>query len=492
MKDAIIAIDQGTTSTRAVLFDSKGKAMHMEQEEIISTFPFNGWVEQNPIEIWDKTKKVLSQVLSKSDLLKCKIHAIGITNQRETIVAWDKVSGEVIYNAIIWQDRRTSKHCEKLIANGLSETISKKTGLIIDPYFSATKISWILDNIEEANSLALRGKLAVGTIDTFLLYRLTKGKSFYTDITNASRTSLYNIHKLTWDNSLLEIFDIPIEILPIVKNNIYEFGFLDSSIFGKSIPILSMAGDQQSSSIGQFCINAGDVKATFGTGCFILMNSGTKILKSQNKLLSTIAFKIDNDIKYALEGSIFISGAAVQWLRDNLKIIKNAEETQELASSLKDNNGVYFVPAFTGLGAPHWNPNSKGLIYGLSRSSGIAEITRAVLESVAYQCTDLLDAMRSDGQTPKVIRVDGGMSTNDWLMQFLSNISETQIEKTVNRESTSYGVAILAAIGSGLLKSIEESSINWSVNKFYKPEMNKNEINKYRNGWQQAIKKTIL
>ena len=492
MKDAIIAIDQGTTSTRAVLFDSKGKAMHMEQEEIISTFPFNGWVEQNPIEIWDKTKKVLSQVLSKSDLLKCKIHAIGITNQRETIVAWDKVSGEVIYNAIIWQDRRTSKHCEKLIANGLSETISKKTGLIIDPYFSATKISWILDNIEEAKRLALRGKLAVGTIDTFLLYRLTKGKSFYTDITNASRTSLYNIHKLTWDNSLLEIFDIPIEILPTVKNNIYKFGFLDSSIFGKSIPILSMAGDQQSSSIGQFCINAGDVKATFGTGCFILMNSGTKILKSQNKLLSTIAFKIDNDIKYALEGSIFISGAAVQWLRDNLKIIKNAEETQELASSLKDNNGVYFVPAFTGLGAPHWNPNSKGLIYGLSRSSGIAEITRAVLESVAYQCTDLLDAMRSDGQTPKVIRVDGGMSTNDWLMQFLSNISETPIEKTVNRESTSYGVAILAAIGSGLLKSIEESSINWSVNKFYKPEMNKNEINKYRNGWQQAIKKTIL
>ena len=492
MKDAIIAIDQGTTSTRAVLFDSKGKAMHMEQEEIISTFPFNGWVEQNPIEIWDKTKKVLSQVLSKSDLLKCKIHAIGITNQRETIVAWDKVSGEVIYNAIIWQDRRTSKHCEKLIANGLSETISKKTGLIIDPYFSATKISWILDNIEEAKRLALRGKLAVGTIDTFLLYRLTKGKSFYTDITNASRTSLYNIHKLTWDNSLLEIFDIPIEILPTVKNNIYKFGFLDSSIFGKSIPILSMAGDQQSSSIGQFCINAGDVKATFGTGCFILMNSGTKILKSQNKLLSTIAFKIDNDIKYALEGSIFISGAAVQWLRDNLKIIKNAEETQELASSLKDNNGVYFVTAFKGLGAPHWNPNSKGLIYGLSRSSGIAEITRAVLESVAYQCTDLLDAMRSDGQTPKVIRVDGGMSTNDWLMQFLSNISETPIEKTVNRESTSYGVAILAAIGSGLLKSIEESSINWSVNKFYKPEMNKNEINKYRNGWQQAIKKTIL
>ena len=434
MKDAIIAIDQGTTSTRAVLFDSKGKAMHMEQEEIISTFPFNGWVEQNPIEIWDKTKKVLSQVLSKSDLLKCKIHAIGITNQRETIVAWDKVTGEVIYNAIIWQDRRTSKHCKKLIANGLSETISKKTGLIIDPYFSATKISWILDNIEEAKRLALRGKLAVGTIDTFLLYRLTKGKSFYTDITNASRTSLYNIHKLTWDNSLLEIFDIPIEILPTVKNNIYKFGFLDSSIFGKSIPILSMAGDQQSSSIGQFCINAGDVKATFGTGCFILMNSGAKIIKSQNKLLSTIAFKIDNDIKYALEGSIFISGAAVQWLRDNLKIIKNAEETQELASSLKDNNGVYFVPAFTGLGAPHWNPNSKGLIYGLSRSSGIAEITRAVLESVAYQCTDLLDAMRSDGQTPKVIRVDGGMSTNDWLMQFLSNISETPIEKTVNRE----------------------------------------------------------
>ena len=492
MKDAILAIDQGTTSTRAVLFDSNGKLLHIEQREISTYFPSNGWVEQDPEEIWNKTQKVFSLTLEKSAYMKTHIRGMGITNQRETIIAWDKITGKPLYNAIVWQDRRTAKKCEEMEKDGLSDEISNKTGLIIDPYFSATKISWILDNVEDAKRLALSNRLAVGTIDTFLLFKFTNGNSFYTDITNASRTSLYNIYNNKWDDTLLEIYNIPINILPEVKDNIHEFGSIEKKLCEYNIPILSMVGDQQSSSLGQFCFNAGEVKATFGTGCFILMNTGTNILRSKNKLLTTIAYKIDKKINYALEGSIFNSGTAVQWLRDNLKIIKKAEDTQALASSIKDNNGVYFVPAFTGLGAPYWKPDARGAIYGLSRSSGPAEISRAVLESTAYQCTDLLDAMKSDGQKPRIMRVDGGMTSNDWLMQFLSNISETPIEKSINTESTSYGVALLAAIGAGLISSIEKSSKNWKVKKYYQPQMSKNKIEKNRNGWQQAINKTIM
>jgi len=492
MKDAILAIDQGTTSTRAVLFDSNGKLLHIEQREISTYFPSNGWVEQDPEEIWNKTQKVFSLTLKKSAHMKTHIRGMGITNQRETIIAWDKITGKPLYNAIVWQDRRTAKICEEMEKDGLSDEISNKTGLIIDPYFSATKISWILDNVEDARRLALSNRLAVGTIDTFLLFKFTNGDSFYTDITNASRTNLYNIYNNKWDDTLLEIYNIPINILPEVKDNIHEFGSIEKKLCGYNIPILSMVGDQQSSSLGQFCFNAGEVKATFGTGCFILMNTGTNILRSKNKLLTTIAYKIDKKINYALEGSIFNSGAAVQWLRDNLKIIKKVEDTQVLASSIKDNNGVYFVPAFTGLGAPYWKPDARGSIYGLSRSSGTAEISRAVLESVAYQCTDLLDAIKSDGQKPRIIRVDGGMASNDWLMQFLSNISETPIEISINKESTSYGVALLAAIGAGLTSSLEKSSKSWKARKHYQPQMSKNKIHKYRNGWQQAINKTIM
>ena len=492
MKDAILAIDQGTTSTRAILFDTNGEILHMEQKEISTYFPSNGWVEQDPEEMWNQTQKVFALTFKKSAYIKTCIRAMGITNQRETIIAWDKITGKPLYNAIVWQDRRTAKKCEEMKKDGLSDEISSKTGLIIDPYFSATKISWILDNIEDARRLASKNRLAVGTIDTFLLFKFTSGKSFYTDITNASRTSLYNIYNNKWDDTLLEIYNIPINILPEVKDNIHEFGSIEKKLCEYNIPILSMVGDQQSSSLGQFCLNAGEVKATFGTGCFILMNTGTNILRSKNKLLTTIAYKIDKKINYALEGSIFNSGTAVQWLRDNLKIIKKAEDTQVLASSIKDNNGVYFVPAFTGLGAPYWKPDARGAIYGLSRSSGPAEISRAVLESIAYQCTDLLDAMKSDGQKPRIMRVDGGMTSNDWLMQFLSNISETPIEKSINTESTSYGVALLAAIGAGLISSLEKSSKNWKVKKYYQPQMSKNKIEKNRNGWQQAINKTIM
>jgi glycerol kinase len=492
MQKSIMAIDQGTSSTRAVLFDTAGNIIHIEQKEIGTIYPVNGWVEQDANEIWNKTLSVTKNIILYAKTNNIKILSIGITNQRETIVAWDRSTGEVLYNAIIWQDRRTTNKCEELIKDGLSPIIKNKTGLLIDPYFSATKIGWILDNIDNAKQLALSGKLAIATIDTFLLYKISNGKSFYTDATNASRTSLYNIYDNKWDNELLEIFNIPISILPEVKDNIYDFGITSKNILDECIPIHAMIGDQQSAAIGQNCIKPGDIKATFGTGCFILLNTGNKTLISKNKLLSTIAYKINNVTHYALEGSIFVSGASMKWLKDKLGIIANVNDSQSLAASIKDNNGVYFVPAFTGLGAPHWKPDARGTIVGLTSSSGKAEIVRAALEAVAYQSVDLFDAMSSDGQKPKIVRVDGAMSANDWLMQFLASISKTKIERSYNPETTSQGAAILASIGAGIISSIEESSKYWKLNKKFNPEMNETEIKKYRNGWNKAIKQTII
>jgi len=492
MQEAIISIDQGTSSTRAVLFDVKGTKIHMEQKLINTTYPFNGWVEQNANEIWKKTLSVTKKVISYAQSNNYHILSIGITNQRETIVAWDKSNGNVLHNAIVWQDRRTKNKCDELIKKNYSKIINDKTGLLIDPYFSATKINWVLDNVDNAKQLSLSGNLAVGTIDSFLLFKITNGTNFYTDVTNASRTSLFNINNNKWDDELLEIFNIPNSILPEVKDNISKFGITDSSIVGSKIPILAMIGDQQSAAIGQNCINPGDIKATFGTGCFILLNTGNKSLRSKNNLITTIALKIKNKVSYALEGSIFISGATMKWLKDELKIIKNVNDSQSLAASIKDNNGVYFVPAFTGLGAPHWKPNARGTITGLTSSSGIAEIVRASLESVAYQSCDLFDAMQSDGQIPKIIRVDGAMSGNDWLMQFLSDISNKTIERSQTTETTSQGAAILAAIASGIIPSIKDSSKYWKLNKQFNPSMNDNEIKKNKNGWNKAIKKTIM
>ena len=492
MQEVIISIDQGTSSTRAVLFDVKGTIIHIEQKLINTTYPVNGWVEQNANEIWNKTLEVIKKVISYAQSNSYHILSIGITNQRETIVAWDKTNGNVIHNAIVWQDRRTKKKCDELIKNDYSKIINDKTGLLIDPYFSATKIKWVLDNVDNAKQLSLIGKLAVGTIDSFLLFKITNGTSFYTDATNASRTSLFNINTNQWDDELLEIFNIPNNILPEVKDNIFKFGITDSSIVGSKIPILAMIGDQQSAAVGQNCIYSGDIKATFGTGCFILLNTGNKSLRSKNNLITTIALKIKGKVSYALEGSIFISGATMKWLKDELKIIKNVNDSQSLAASIKDNNGVYFVPAFTGLGAPHWKPNARGTITGLTGSSGIAEIVRASLESVAYQSCDLFDAMQSDGQIPKIIRVDGAMSNNDWLMQFLSDISNKTIERSQTTETTSQGAAILAAIASGLIPSIKDSSKYWKLNKQFNPSMNDNEIKKNKNGWNKAIKKTIM
>ena len=492
MQEAIISIDQGTSSTRAVLFDIKGTKIHMEQKLINTTYPFNGWVEQNANEIWKKTLSVTKKVISYAQSNNYHILSIGITNQRETIVAWDKSNGNVLHNAIVWQDRRTKNKCDELIKKNYSKIINDKTGLLIDPYFSATKINWVIDNVDNAKQLSLSGNLAVGTIDSFLLFKITNGTNFYTDVTNASRTSLFNINNNKWDDELLEIFNIPNSILPEIKDNISKFGITDSSIVGSKIPILAMIGDQQSAAIGQNCINPGDIKATFGTGCFILLNTGNKSLRSKNNLITTIALKIKNKVSYALEGSIFISGATMKWLKDELKIIKNVNDSQSLAASIKDNNGVYFVPAFTGLGAPHWKPNARGTITGLTSSSGIAEIVRASLESVAYQSCDLFDAMQSDGQIPKIIRVDGAMSGNDWLMQFLSDISNKTIERSQTTETTSQGAAILAAIASGIIPSIKDSSKYWKLNKQFNPSMNDNEIKKNKNGWNKAIKKTIM
>ena len=492
MQKAIIAIDQGTSSSRAVLFDTEFSIIHIEQENIDTLYPVNGWVEQDANEIWDKTLSVTKKIILYTKSKNINVVSIGITNQRETIVAWNKTNGEVLYNAIIWQDRRTKDKCSELIKDGLSNTISSKTGLLLDPYFSATKISWILDNIDNAKQLSLSGKLAVGTVETYLLYKLTQGASFYTDATNASRTSLYNIHENKWDNELLEIFKIPPTILPQVKDNIFEFGTTSKNIIDESIPIHAMIGDQQSAAVGQNCIKSGDIKATFGTGCFILLNTGDKPLISKNKLLSTIAYKINNNTCYALEGSIFVSGASMKWLKDELGIIQNVKDSQSIAASIKDTNGVYFVPAFTGLGAPHWRPDARGTIVGLTGSSGKAEIVRAALEAVAYQSVDLFDAMASDGQKPNIVRVDGAMSTNDWLMQFLSSISKIKIEKSYNAEITSQGAAILASIGAGLLSSIEESEKFWKLNKNFSPKMKTKEIKNYRNGWDKAIKRTIM
>ena len=492
MQETILSIDQGTSSTRAILFDSYGKILHIEQELIETIFPANGWVEQDADKLWTKTLNVVKKVIFYSQANNLKILSIGITNQRETIVAWDKSNGKILYNAIVWQDRRTKNYCDDLIKNKLSSIIQDKTGLLIDPYFSASKINWILNNVENAKKLVSSNKLAVGTIDSFLLYKFTNGNSFYTDATNASRTSLYNIKKCQWDNDLLKIYEIPISILPKVKNNIDNFGYSNKKILGIELPINAMIGDQQSAAIGQICINPGDIKATFGTGCFILLNTGKNKLNSKNNLITTIALKNNNYISYALEGSIFVSGAIMKWLKDELKIINNVNESESLAASIKDNKGVYFVPAFSGLGAPHWKPDAKGTIIGLTSSTGIAEIVRASLEAVAYQSCDLFDTMKLEGQDPKVIKVDGAMSNNNWLMQFLSDISQKKIERAENFETTSQGAAILSAIGSGIIPSIEAAKKYWKLNKQFNPNMHEDDIKKNRNGWNKAIKKTIL
>ena len=424
----IAAIDQGTTSSRAILFNTNGKALFKSQLEFKQYFPKNGWVEHNPEEIWNKTKRVLLDVIDKSRKLNGEILTIGITNQRETTILWDRNSGKPVYNAIVWQDRRTADFCKKFKTNKKERLINKKTGLLIDPYFSGTKIQWIIQNIPKAKILLKKKQLLFGTIDTFLLWRLTKGKVHATDATNASRTMLYNINTNKWDEQILKSLKIPFHILPIIKNCADNFGVTHQSITGKSYPITGVVGDQQAASIGQCCFEKGSVKSTYGTGAFLLMNTGSKKIYSKHRLLTTVCYRLNNKSTYALEGSIFIAGSGVQWLRDKMKFIKSANETEKIVKSLKTNNNVYLVPAFVGLGAPYWNSNARGVLSGITRDTGPKEIVRAIIESTAYQSCDLLNAMNKDGLRPKNIKIDGGMVKNNWFCQFLSDLINIKVD----------------------------------------------------------------
>lgn len=487
----ILSIDQGTTSSRAIVFDSSGNIVAIAQQEFPQLFPNDGWVEHDPETIWETTLASANDALAQARSAGVHVQCIGITNQRETTLVWDRETGKPIYNAIVWQDRRTQKQCQTLLDKGLEKTIQEKTGLLIDPYFSCSKLAWILNNVENARLLAEQGKLAFGTVDCFLIWRLTGGLSHFTDATNASRTGLFNIHTQQWDEELLQLYNIPPSLLPDVKDSAAEFGVTSPSLLGDAIPILGVAGDQQAAAIGQCCFEPGAIKSTYGTGCFVLMNTGSEAFVSENRLLTTVAYRIDGKTTYALEGSIFVAGAAIQWLRDGLGIIQSASETAELATNLIDNRGVYFVPALTGLGAPYWQPDARGAIFGLTRDTGPAEITRAALESVCYQTYDLFVAMASDGVTPASIRVDGGMTANNWMSQFLADILKLPVERPVVLETTALGVAYLAGYQAGIYDSLEQLSANWRCGRKFEPRCDEETRNKLIDGWHKAVKKVL-
>ena len=491
MKKFIISIDQGTTSSRAILFDLKGKPVYSSQKEFTQYFPKSGWVEHNPEEIWSTTKKTLKDVISKSKKLKGKILTIGITNQRETTVLWDKKTGKAVYNAIVWQDRRQEEFCKKLRKQNNETLIFNRTGLLIDSYFSGIKIKWVLDNVPLAKKLMNKKQLLFGTIDSFLIWRLTKGKVHATDATNASRTMIYNIVSNKWDDTILKLLKIEKHILPIVKDCADDFGHTDSSITGKPISITGVVGDQQAATIGQCCFEPGSLKSTYGTGAFVLLNTGNKIIYSKNRLLTTIAYRIKGKTTYAMEGSIFIAGAGVQWLRDKLNFFNNASETEKIIKSLKDNKGIYLVPAFTGLGAPHWDANARGVLCGLTRDTGPKEIVRATIESVAYQTYDLFEAMKHDGLKPKLVKVDGGMVMNNWFSQFLSDIINVRVLRPKVQETTALGAAFMAGLQIGVYKSLKDISRNWHLDKNFNPKIKNKLRDKLVSGWQIAIKKTL-
>jgi len=491
-KKFIVAIDQGTTSSRAILFSTKGKSIFKSQLEFKQYFPMNGWVEHNPEEIWNKTKKVLVDVINKSRKLKGEILTIGITNQRETTILWDKFSGKPVYKAIVWQDRRTADFCNKYRSNKRERLINRKTGLLIDSYFSGTKIKWIIDNITRAKKLLGRKQLLFGTIDTFLLWRLTKGKSHVTDATNASRTMLYNIHTNKWDHQILKSLKIPSHILPSIKNSSDNFGMTHRSITGKSYPITGVVGDQQAATIGQACFQKGSIKSTYGTGAFVLMNTGRKKIYSKNRLLTTVCYRINNKSTFALEGSIFVAGSGVQWLRDKMKLIETAGETEKIIKSLKSNSGVYLVPAFVGLGAPYWNSEARGVLSGLTRDTGPKEIIRAIIESTAYQSYDLFKAMKDDGLKPKIIKVDGGMVKNNWFNQFLSDVVNIKVYRAKVEDSTALGAAYMAGLYIGVYKSLNEISKKWKADRKFIPKMKKDFRANLIKGWNKTLRRTLI
>ncbi|MCB1752591.1 MAG: glycerol kinase GlpK [Gammaproteobacteria bacterium] len=483
----ILSIDQGTTSSRAILFETDGEPAFTAQREFRQIFPDSGWVEHDPEEIWSTTLAVCREAIVWSAEKSRTIAAIGITNQRETVVVWDRESGRPVYNAIVWQDRRTADYCAELKQAGKEPQVRASSGLLIDPYFSATKIRWILEHVDGARELANRGRLAFGTTDSFLIWRLTGGTVHATDATNASRTLLFDIHRQCWDQELLALFQVPVSLLPEVKDSAADYGTTDPGVTGVALPIAGVAGDQQAATIGQACFKPGMIKSTYGTGCFAVLNTGGSAVQSNHQLLTTVAYRIRGEVCYALEGSIFVAGAAVQWLRDGIGIIRSAGETEALAASLDDNKGVYLVPAFTGLGAPYWDPHARGAIFGLTRDSGVAELARATLESVAYQTRDLVRAMAADGVKLNALRVDGGMVANDWLLQFLSDVIEVPVERPAVTETTALGAACLAGLQQGIFSSLEDIAGHWRRQALFKPDMEAGRRQRLLQGWDNAI-----
>ena len=487
MSQYILSIDQGTTSTRAMLFDDNGHARFTAQKEFTQHFPKDGWVEHDPEEIWTTTLAVVREAMARAEAEHCEIAAIGITNQRETTVVWDRSSGEPVYNAIVWQDRRTSAFCDSLRGQGMGSVTTSRTGLLLDSYFSGTKVNWILENVEGARARAEKGELVFGTIDCFLIWRLTGGKVHATDATNASRTLMFDIHRQSWDSELLEMLSVPASMLPEVLDCADDYGKTSKDLLGAEIPLAGVAGDQQAALVGQACFEPGMIKSTYGTGCFMMLNTGSEALVSNNKLLTTVGYRLGGKTTYALEGSIFIAGAAVQWLRDGIGIIDSAKETESLAASLESNNGVYLVPAFTGLGAPHWDPDARGAIFGITRDTGVAELVRATLESVCYQTFDLLEAMRRDGLKPTRLRVDGGMVQNNWLCQFLADTLDTIVERPAVTETTALGAAYLAGLQVGLFESLTDISARWKAEHEFAAEMASSRRNLLLADWHEAI-----
>lgn len=484
----LLTIDQGTTSSRATLFDASGRVIKTAQRELSQYYPADGWVEHEPNEIWASVLSTCRAVIHESAIPARQIAALGITNQRETTLLWNRTTGKALHRAIVWQDRRTAGYCESLKSTDKEAWVQAKTGLLLDPYFSATKLRWLLDHIEGARELAQSGQLAFGTVDSFLLWHLTGGRSHLTDATNASRTLLFNIHSLSWDPELLALFDIPASLLPEVKNSCDDFGQTRHDLFGYEIPIRGIAGDQQAALIGQGCVRAGMAKSTYGTGCFLMLNSGEKALHSNHKLLTTLAYQINGHASYALEGSIFIAGAVIQWLRDGLKLISSADESEQWALRHGGSRGVYMVPAFTGLGAPHWDPDARGALLGLTRDSSIGDIVTASLQSVAYQTKDLLDAMIKDGaQLSHVLRVDGGMITNKWFVQFLADILAVEVDTPQSNESTSLGVACLAGLGAGIYTSLDDVTMLRQTGVRYYPAMPALTRDALYEGWLAAL-----
>ena len=492
MEKYILSLDQGTSSSRAIVFDQKGQIRSVAQREFTQYFPQSGWVEHNPHEIWSSQASVIAEAITSIDINGHNIAGIGITNQRETTIVWDRETEEPIYNAIVWQDRRTSEYCDKLKEEGYTEFIRSRTGLIIDAYFSATKIKWILDNVPGARERAEKGKLMFGTVDTWLIWRLTRGDVHVTDVSNASRTMLYNIHTLQWDEELLRLFDIPLSMMPEVRSSSEVYGHTKSTIFAHEVPISGIAGDQQAALFGQMCVEPGAVKNTYGTGCFLLMNSGEKPIDSKNNLLTTIAWKIGDKVNYALEGSIFVGGSVVQWLRDGLGIIRSSSEVEALAASVPDTGGVYFVPALTGLAAPYWDQYARGSISGISRGTTAAHIARAALEGIAYQTLDIVDAMQRDsGIELCELKVDGGAARNNLLMQFQSDLLSTRVIRPQVTETTALGAAYLAGLAVGYWDSIEDIKQQWQAEHVFEPTAEREHIEKAVEGWHDAVRRVL-